>query len=252
MFRGTDTAVAAAVFGCLGFSCLGLLGVLKLSGDIVLAVLLAAVAAVLAAKRGGRDAHRVLAGETGAGFGRLAASARRLFARSGEDDGIPVTATLPPAPPPGPGPAPFAPAAVPPRGAVQRPAIRARRGAAAAAGPAAMAVPAEWGAVVAATADFRSESNVEFAAWLTGQVLGAFAWAESMVEQHEAARDEQGVDPAAIAALDDVAAAIIGCAETTAGAVSRFCQHFELPDAFVDAGGKLAHDGNWHQGSPDL
>lgn len=250
MLRGLDTAVGAAVFGCLGFSCLGLLGVMKLSGDIVLAVLLAAVAAVLAAKRGGKNAHLVLAGETGAGFGRLAASARGLFRGGDEDDdGSAQAATLPPAQAPA---APFAPPPVPSRGAVQRPAIRARRGATAAAGPAAAAVPGEWGSVVTLTADFRAESNIDFAGWLTGQALGTFAWAEAMVEQHEATRDELGVDPAAIAALDDVAAAIIGCAEAQAAAVSRFCAHFELPDAFVDAGGKLAHDGNWHQGSPDL
>lgn len=134
----------------------------------------------------------------------------------------------------------------PANGTVQQPAIRARRIAAAAG---MVAVPAEWSAVVAGTSDFEADSNIELAQWMTAQVLGLAAWAESVVEQHETNRGK-GVDAAAISMLQDVAEAGVTCAQTMAGAVGAFCAYFELPDAFVDSGGQLAHDGRWHQGSP--
>jgi hypothetical protein len=131
-------------------------------------------------------------------------------------------------------------------GTVKQPGIRARRLAASAG---TVPVPAGWAAVVAGTADFEADSNVDLAQWMTEQVLGLAAWAEAVVEQHETNRG-MGVDPAAISMLHDVAEAGVGAAQAMAGAVSQFCNYFELPDAFVDAGGQLAHSGDWHQGSP--
>jgi hypothetical protein len=230
------------------------LGAVHTAVAVVIAVLLGVTTAGIAASVSGlRGAPATLAGYAGTAVTFLAADARalphRIRARLADDEPAPPvipppTAHVPPA-------APFTPAPGSAPGAVRRPAIRAKRAAAVAAS-ATPGVPAEWGGVVALTTDFRAESNVEFAGWLTGQVMGTFAWAEAMVEQHEASRDELGVDPAAIAALGDVAAAIVACGETAAGAVHRFCAYFELPDAFVDNGGKLANAGDWHQGSPSL
>jgi hypothetical protein len=238
---------AVVILACLGAVGAGAATVLGL----LLAVIMAGLAVTMSGSRG---VLRTAAGFAGAAVRFLAVDARAFPHRvmdllAGTPGGEPL-ADVPAAVPAAPAPGPFTPARVPARGAVRRPAIRAQR-AVASAGQG-TAAPAGWGAIAAATSDFRSESNIEFAGWLTGEALGVFAWAEAMVEQHEASRDEIGVDAAAIAALDDVATAIVGCAETIAGAVSRFCAHFELPDAFVDAGGKLAHDGNWHQGSPNL
>lgn len=134
----------------------------------------------------------------------------------------------------------------PANGTVQQPAIRARRIATQAG---AVPVPAGWAAVVVGTTDFEAESNVDLVQWMTSQVLGLAAWSEAIVEQHEANR-ALGVDAAAISMLHDVADAGVTAAQTMAAAVSQLCNYFELPDAFVDAGGNLAHSGDWHQGSP--
>jgi hypothetical protein len=243
----------ACLYACAAVLLLAFLGVVQVSGAIVLAVILAAITTGIAVSVSGREAPGTMARFLGTAARFFIADARALphrigarFADGEEEDPLPAAAA-----PPVPGPAPFVPAPAPAPGAVRRPAIRAKRAAAAGAS-AVPAVPAEWGGVVALTTDFRAESNVEWAGWLTGQVMGTFAWAEAFVEQHEASRDELGVDPAAIAALADVAAAIIVCGETAAAAVHRFCAYFELPDAFVDNGGKLANAGDWHQGSPNL
>jgi hypothetical protein len=185
---------------------------------------------------------------------------RRLRELRAGGPSVPVTVTVEPGPPA----APFHPSPngasdmspkntkgngtrPPTNGRVQQPAIRARRTAAAAG---TIAVPAEWGQLVASTVDFRAESNVELVEWMVAQVLGIAGWAEAIVEQHEANREEIGVDPVAISVLHDVADAGVACAETMAAAVRQFTDHYELPDAFVDNGGILAHDGSWHQGSP--
>jgi hypothetical protein len=231
-------------------ACLGAIGT---GGAVTLAVILATVTAGIAVNVSGRNALSTLAGFAGAAVTFLAADARalphRIRARfPAEEEAPPV---IPVREEHVPVSAPFAPPPASAPGPARRPAIRAKRAAAAGAS-AAGAVPAEWGGVVALTTGFRAESNVEWADFMTGQVIGCFAWAEAFVEQHEASRDELGVDPAAIAALGDVAAAIVACGETAAGAVHRFCAYFELPDAFVDNGGKLANAGDWHQGSPNL
>jgi hypothetical protein len=206
-------------------------------------------------------------GGAGASFGYLARDTRGLAGwlhsrwqelRTGEDSGLEPAPLIQPSPngassmPPGntggngTRPRGSSQSLPPANGTVQQPAIRARRIAAAAG---TVPVPAGWAAVVAGTADFEADSNVELAQWMTGQVLGLAAWAESVVEQHETNR-AMGVDGAAISMLQDVAEAGVTCAQTMAGAVSQFCNYFELPDSFVDTGGQLAHDGRWHQGSP--
>lgn len=124
----------------------------------------------------------------------------------------------------------------------KQPAPRARRTAAAS------AVPGGWGAVVAHTADFQAESDGDLLGWMRGEAMGAAAYAEALVEQHETCRDVIGVDPVAIQTLHDVAGAAVTMAQTMAAAVKRFAEHYELPTQFVADGGLLAHDGRWHKG----
>ena len=123
-----------------------------------------------------------------------------------------------------------------------KPAPRARRTAAN------TAVPGGWGAVVAHTADFQAESDGDLLTWMRGEAIGAAAYAEALVEQHETCRDVIGVDPVAIQTLHDVADAAVTMAQTMAAAVKKFAEHYELPTQFVADGGLLAHDGRWHKG----
>jgi len=113
------------------------------------------------------------------------------------------------------------------------------------------AVPGAWGAVVAHTADFQAESDGDLLNWMRGEAIGAAAYAEALVEQHETCRDVIGVDPVAIQTLHDVADAAVTMAATMAAAVKKFAEHYELPTQFVADGGLLAHDGRWHKGDAD-
>ena len=96
----------------------------------------------------------------------------------------------------------------------RQPAPRARRTAAN------TAVPGGWGAVVAHTADFQAESDGDLLTWMRGEAIGAAAYAEALVEQHETCRDVIGVDPVAIQTLHDVADAAV----TMAADDGRGCQ----------------------------
>jgi hypothetical protein len=109
-------------------------------------------------------------------------------------------------------------------------------------------VPGAWGAVVAHTADFQAESDGDLLNWMRGEALGAAAYAEALVEQHETCLNAIGVDPVAIQTLHDVADAAVQMAATMAAAVKKFAEHYELPTQFVADGGLLAHDGRWHKG----
>ncbi len=283
-FRGKEYGplAGAGLYACAALILLAIIGALRPAAAGALAFLAIALAcgAALAEERAGAVAAspdgdpdgiswRMVAGSAragaGAGFGYLARDTRRLARRLRSRRQEPRTGR-PPGAEAGPYTDDFASpiqpspngASMPPRntqgngtrppasGTVKQPAIRARRIAAAAGS---MPVPAGWAAVVAGTADFEAESNVDLAAWMAEQVLGLAAWAESIVEQHETNRGK-GVDPAAISMFHDVADAGVVAAQAMAAAVSQFCNYFELPDAFVDAGGQLAHSGDWHQGSP--
>lgn len=112
-------------------------------------------------------------------------------------------------------------------------------------------VPGGWGAVVAHTTDFQAESDGDLLIWMRGEAIGAAAYAEALVEQHETCRDVIGVDPVAIQTLHDVADAAVTMAATMAAAIKRYTEHYELPNQFVADGGLLAHDGRWHKGDGD-
>ena len=61
------------------------------------------------------------------------------------------------------------------------PGRRARRAAARSGG----SIPAEWGPVIAQTADFEPEDDGELLEWMTRQVTGLSAWAEALVDFYE-------------------------------------------------------------------
>jgi hypothetical protein len=121
---------------------------------------------------------------------------------------------------------------------------RARRTAARSGGT----VPAEWGPVIAAAADFEPENDGELLEWMSRQVTGLSGWAEALVEFYEHATSVIGIDPAASAMLHDVADAAAQAAETMGAAKAKFTEHYELPREFAANGGLMTHDGRWVTG----
>ena len=121
---------------------------------------------------------------------------------------------------------------------------RARRAAARTGGT----VPAEWGPVIAQTADFEPEDDGELLEWMTRQVTGLSAWAEALVDFYEHATQVIGIDPKASAMLHDVADAAAQAAETMGAAKAKFTEHYELPREFAGNGGLMTHDGRWITG----
>jgi hypothetical protein len=242
----------AGLYVCAAVIILAVLGVIHPLAAGIYAAAAFGVTTGISAKISGWGALGTLIGFAGSAIVFLVTDARALPHRIGgllDDDGEAPPEVVPvPVPAPAP-PAPFA----PPPGARRRPEIRARAMAAAAAGPRIRpAAPGEWGQVISGTADFRAGNNVEFVMWLVTQVYGIYAWGTAVEDQHEASITEIGIDAKAVAIFDEWAESIVACAETGVKAANWFCQHFELPDAFVDEGGTLAYRGDWHQGSPDL
>jgi hypothetical protein len=121
---------------------------------------------------------------------------------------------------------------------------RARRAAARSGGT----VPAEWGPVIAAAADFEPENDGELLEWMSRQVTGLSGWAEALVDFYEHATSVIGIDPAASAMLHDVADAAAQAAETMGAAKAKFTEHYELPREFAANGGLMTHDGRWVTG----
>jgi hypothetical protein len=121
---------------------------------------------------------------------------------------------------------------------------RARRAAARTGG----SMPAEWGPVIAQTADFEPENDGELLDWMTRQVTGLSGWAEALVDFYEHCTQVIGIDPAASAMLHDVADAAARAAETMGAAKAKFTEHYELPREFAGNGGLMTHDGRWITG----
>ncbi len=109
-------------------------------------------------------------------------------------------------------------------------------------------VPAEWGPVIAQTADFEPENDGELLDWMTRQVTGLSGWAEALVDFYEHCTQVIGIDPAASAMLHDVADAAAQAAETMGAAKAKFTEHYELPREFAGNGGLMTHDGRWITG----
>ena len=112
----------------------------------------------------------------------------------------------------------------------------------------AAAIPSEWAAVIAQTADFEPDSDAELLDWMGRQVTGLSAWAEALVDTYEHCTQVIGIDPQASAMLHDVADAAAQAAETMGAAKAKFTQHYELPREFAANGGLMTHDGRWITG----
>jgi hypothetical protein len=110
------------------------------------------------------------------------------------------------------------------------------------------AVPSEWAAVVATTADFEPESDEQLLGWMARQVTGLSAWAEALVDTYEHCVNVIGIDPQASTLLHDVADAAAQAAETMSAAKAKFTEHYELPREFAANGGLMTHDGRWVTG----
>ena len=121
---------------------------------------------------------------------------------------------------------------------------RARRAAARSGGT----VPAEWGPVIAAAADFEPENDGELLEWMSRQVTGLSGWAEALVDFYEHCTGVIGIDPKASAMLHDVADAAAQAAEAMGAAKAKFTEHYELPREFAANGGLMTHDGRWVTG----
>jgi len=112
----------------------------------------------------------------------------------------------------------------------------------------AAAIPSEWAAVIAQTADFEPDSDAELLDWMGRQVTGLSAWAEALVDTYEHCTQVIGIDPQASAMLHDVADAAAQAAETMGAAKAKFTEHYELPREFAANGGLMTHDGRWITG----
>ena len=112
----------------------------------------------------------------------------------------------------------------------------------------AAAIPSEWAAVIAQTADFEPDSDAELLDWMGRQVTGLSAWAEALVDTYEHCTNVIGIDPKASTMLHDVADAAAQAAETMGAAKARFTEHYELPREFAANGGLMTHDGRWVTG----
>jgi hypothetical protein len=112
-------------------------------------------------------------------------------------------------------------------------------------------VPAEWNAVIARTADFEPDNDGELLDWMGQEVAGVAAYAEALVDLYESLTKGTGLDPAAMAALHDVADAQAHASETMSGARRKFADHYDRPREFAAEGGLMPHDGRWVTGEGD-
>jgi hypothetical protein len=110
------------------------------------------------------------------------------------------------------------------------------------------AVAAHWRQVASDAADFEPGSDAELLEWMSSEVAGMLGYGESVAELHEHCLTSVRADPAAMAALHDVADAAADCAEAMARAMAKFREIYEAPREFVGEGGVLPKDGDWLQG----
>ncbi|SRR5579875_482831 len=108
-----------------------------------------------------------------------------------------------------------------------------------------------WTALVAATSDFEPEDDAALLAWMAGQVAGMSAYAEALADVYETCVDTVGLDPAAMAAMHDVADAAADDAGAMADARAKFAAHYAEVREFAASGGLLPYDGRWITGDGD-
>jgi hypothetical protein len=111
--------------------------------------------------------------------------------------------------------------------------------------------PAGWKALAAGTADFEPADDAELLAWMGDQVAGMLGYGEALASVHETCVSGVRLDPAAMAALHDVADATADAAEAMARAIERFKQVYEAPRGFVADGGVLPKSGDFITGDGD-
>jgi len=109
-------------------------------------------------------------------------------------------------------------------------------------------VPAEWKAVIAATADFEPEDDGHLLQWMAGQVAGMTRYAEALAEAYETGVGIVGLDPVSLHGLHDFADATAEAAQAMAAARQKFAQHYAEVRAFAADGGLLPFDGRWITG----
>jgi hypothetical protein len=108
--------------------------------------------------------------------------------------------------------------------------------------------PAGWKALAAGTADFEPSDDGELLAWMASEVAGMLAYGDALVSVHETCVSTVRLDPAAMAAMHDVADAAADAAEAMARAIEKFKQVYEAPRGFVADGGVLPRSGDFITG----
>jgi hypothetical protein len=111
--------------------------------------------------------------------------------------------------------------------------------------------PAGWKTLAAGVADFEPADDGELLAWMASEVAGMLAYGEALVSVHETCVSTVRLDPAAMAAMHDVADAAADAAEAMARAIEKFKQVYEAPRGFVADGGVLPRDGDFITGDDE-
>ena len=113
------------------------------------------------------------------------------------------------------------------------------------------AIPAEWAGVIGRAADFEPGDDGELLDWMGDEVNGVHGYAEALIEAYETCTNGIGLDPAAMAALHDVADAATEAAAAMASARKKFGDYYQQPREFAGNGGLMPHDGRWVTGEGD-
>ena len=111
--------------------------------------------------------------------------------------------------------------------------------------------PPGWKTLAGEVGDFEPADDGELLDWMSSQVAGMLAYGEAIADVHEHCVSAVRLDPAAMAALHDVADAVADAAEAMARAREQFRQVYEAPRTFVGDGGVLPKDGDFLTGDGD-
>jgi len=112
--------------------------------------------------------------------------------------------------------------------------------------------PGSWAPLVSDTHDFEAGDETDLLDWMADQVKGMVAYSEAVADVHEHhVSDAVRLDPAAMAALHDVADAVAEAASAMAHARERYKEVYEAPRQFVADGGVLPKDGDFTTGEDD-
>jgi hypothetical protein len=107
---------------------------------------------------------------------------------------------------------------------------------------------AGWKALAADVTDFEPSDDGELLDWMASQVAGMLGYGEALADVHEHCVTAVRLDPAAMAALHDVADAVADAAEAMARAREKFREVYAAPREFTADGGVLPKDGDFLTG----